>query len=671
MLAGYRNEMLHDSSLHIFREPVGAVQAGTAVTIRFRTRLRHVEGVYLCVYSDHFRENLGMALEDGFWQVSFAAPSEPDTYWYHFAVKVDGKIVYYGADGNRTAGMGCAYTELPPAFQLTVYAPGFMPAAWFPGAVMYQIFPDRFRRSRDDTAQKGLEYHRSKGRTVYEHKNWDEIPLYKPLEGQKAYKPCDYFGGTLKGIEDSLDYIAGLGVDVIYLNPVFEAASNHRYNTADYMRIDPVLGSEDDLISLCEKAAKRGIRIMLDGVFSHTGADSIYFNKNRAYDSVGAANSPESPYYRWYSFERYPDKYKCWWGFESLPEVNEHDPHWQDFVVTGENSVIRHWLKAGVMGYRLDVADELPDDVLELIYSAARQTQPDAVILGEVWEDATTKYSYGNKRRYALGGRLDSVTNYPFRSAVISFLTGRTDAEDLRDFLIEQAVKYPPPMYHCLTNLLSSHDVTRIRTALSTSIDPHSLTREQQATFVISDNQNRRGALRQRLAAALQFAAPGVPCIYYGDEHGMNGFLDPFNRGTFREGPYSLIEDYRLFTRLRRGADAMRIGHAVFYAPNPDCIAVLRYVTGGRDALGREAQDGAYLVVVNRSEMPQRFVLDFLARTPLFRPAHQMALRKLMSGRAACYITGRKFAVKDGLLDMTVPGMSAVWLEFELRENVE
>ena len=357
MLAGYRNEMLHDSSLHIFREPVGAVQAGTAVTIRFRTRLRHVEGVYLCVYSDHFRENLGMALEDGFWQVSFAAPSEPDTYWYHFAVKVDGKIVYYGADGNRTAGMGCAYTELPPAFQLTVYAPGFMPAAWFPGAVMYQIFPDRFRRSRDDTAQKGLEYHRSKGRTVYEHKNWDEIPLYKPLEGQKAYKPCDYFGGTLKGIEDSLDYIAGLGVDVIYLNPVFEAASNHRYNTADYMRIDPVLGSEDDLISLCEKAAKRGIRIMLDGVFSHTGADSIYFNKNRAYDSVGAANSPESPYYRWYSFERYPDKYKCWWGFESLPEVNEHDPHWQDFVVTCENSVIRHWLKAGVMGYRLDVAD--------------------------------------------------------------------------------------------------------------------------------------------------------------------------------------------------------------------------------------------------------------------------------------------------------------------------
>lgn len=667
MLINYRNEMLHDSSLHVFREPVGAVQAGALVTMRFRTRLSHVDSVYLCLYSDQFREHLGMALSEGFWQISFAAPSEPDTYWYHFAVNVDGKLIYYGADGKRTAGIGCAYTELPPAFQLTVYAPDFLPAAWFPGAVMYQIFPDRFRRSQDGTAQKGLEYHRSRGRVVYEHKNWYEMPLHRPLAGQEAYDPCDYFGGTLKGIEDSLDYIASLGVDVIYLNPVFEAASNHRYNTADYMRIDPVLGSEDDLKSLCEKAAKRGIRIMLDGVFSHTGADSIYFNKNRAYDSLGAANSPESPYYPWYSFEHYPDKYRCWWGFESLPEVNEHDPHWQDFVVTGENSVIRHWLRAGVMGYRLDVADELPDDVLELIYSAARQTQPDAVILGEVWEDATTKYSYGDRRRYALGGRLDSVTNYPFRSAIISFLTGKTDAEDLRDFLIEQAVKYPPPMYHCLTNLLSSHDVTRIRTALSTSIDPHSLSREQQASFVISDRQNRRGALRQRLGAAMQFAVPGVPCVYYGDENGMNGFLDPFNRGTFKEEPYGLVGDYRRFARLRRSADALRTGHAVFYAPNPDCIAVLRYVTDGRDALGRAARTGVYLVVINRSEVPQRFVLDFMARSPLFPPAHQAALRRLMSGGATCQITGRKFAVRDGLLEMTVHGLGAAWLEFAVK----
>jgi glycosidase len=215
--------------------------------------------------------------------------------------------------------------------------------------------------------------------------------------------------------------------------------------------------------------------------------------------------------------------------------------------------------------------------------------------------------------------------------------------------------------------------VARIRTALSTSVDPHSLTREQQATFVISDSQNRRGALRQRLAAALQFAAPGVPCIYYGDENGMNGFLDPFNRGTFKPEPYALTEDYRRFARLRRSADALRTGHAVFYAPNPDCIAVLRYVADGCDALGRAARDGAYLVVVNRSNSPRRFVLDFMARTPLFDPAHQAALRRLMSGGAVCRITGRKHAVRDGLLEMTVHGLSAVWLEFavESDESVE
>ena len=258
-----------------------------------------------------------MELADGFCGTSFAT-FEPDTYWYHFAVKVDGKFVYYGADGKRTAGMGCSYTELPPAFQLTVYAPGFMPAVWFPGAVMYQIFPDRFRRSEDDTAQKGFEYHRSKGHTVYEHKNWDEMPLYKPLEGQKAYDPCDYFGGTLKGIEDSLDYIAGLGVDVIYLNPVFEAASNHRYNTADYMRIDPVLGSEESLKTLCEKAAERGIRIMLDGVFRIL-ANSIYFNNTALDRCVARGQQPESPYYRWYSLSITPTNVSALVGFESLP----------------------------------------------------------------------------------------------------------------------------------------------------------------------------------------------------------------------------------------------------------------------------------------------------------------------------------------------------------------
>ena len=502
-----------------------------------------------------------------------------------------------------------------------------------------------------------------KGRKIHYHEKWEEKPLFGPLPGEKDYNPCDYFGGTLKGIEESLEYLKSLGVSVLYLNPVFEAASNHRYNTADYLNIDPVLGSEADLKSLCRKAADMDIRMILDGVFSHTGSDSIYFNREGNYKVLGAANSRESQYYPWYTFEHYPDKYRCWWGFTSLPEVNEYEPAWQQFVITDEDSVIRHWLMAGAKGYRLDVADELPDEVLAMIYKAARQTDPEAVMIGEVWEDATTKYSYGAKRHYALGGMLDSVTNYPLRNAVVGYLNGRTDAEDLKNFLVDQAANYPRPMYYALTNLLSSHDIERVRTALSARIDPHELSREQQASFVISDDQNKKGSQRQRLAAILQYCLPGVPCIYYGDERGMNGFLDPFNRETFQEAPYDLTQDYRQLAQLRKSADALQTGHVVFFAPDTDCIGVLRYVIGGRDALGRPAQDGVYFVAVNRSETSRLVVFDFLSRNSLFADKHQRILRPVFNSKVTCQLTGKQYPIIDALLEITLKGLSAVWLK--------
>ena len=454
-----------------------------------------------------------------------------------------------------------------------------------------------------------------------------------------------------------------MGVGVIYLNPVFEAASNHRYNTADYHNIDPVLGSEADLQSLCREAAEMGIRIIIDGVFSHTGSDSIYFNREGNYNVLGAANSPESDYYPWYTFEHYPDKYRCWWGFSSLPEVNEFEKNWQKFIITDENSVIKHWLKAGTKGYRLDVADELPDEVLEMIYKATRQTDPEAVLLGEVWEDATTKYSYGAQRHYALGGMLDSVTNYPLRNALIGFLNGRADAEDLKNFLVDQAANYPRPMYYALTNLLSSHDVERVRTALSARVDPHELSREQQASFVISDKQNKKGSERQRLAAILQYCLPGVPCIYYGDERGMLGFLDPFNREPFHETSYDLTEDYRLLAKLRKSVDALQTGHVVFFAPDPDCIGVLRHVIEGHDALGRSAQNGVYFVAANRSDTARTVVFDFLSRNQLFASGHQRILRPVFNGTVACQLTKKQYLVVDGLLEITLEGLSAVWLK--------
>jgi len=663
MLINYHNEMLHDSSLDLFRDPVGAVTTGTPVTLRFRARLENVNGVYLCLFRKEFREEHLMRLSGEYWAVDITAPAVPEIYWYYFTVNIGGNICYYGAQGSRTGGTGCIYSAHPPSYQLTVYDADFKVPEWFQKSVMYQIFPDRFRRSDDRTAKNGIEYHRLKGRRVFYHEKWDEKPLFGPLPGEKDYNPCDYFGGTLKGIEESLEYLQSLGVSVVYLNPVFEAASNHRYNTADYLSIDPVLGTAADFKSLCKKATGMGIRIILDGVFSHTGSDSIYFNRESNYKVIGAANSPESPYYPWYTFEHYPDKYRCWWGFTSLPEVNEHEPSWQQFVITDEDSVIRHWLKAGAKGYRLDVADELPDEVLTMIYRAARQTDPEAVLLGEVWEDATTKYSYGAQRHYALGGMLDSVTNYPLRNAVIGFFNGRADAEDLKNFLVDQAANYPMPMYYALTNLLSSHDVERVRTALSARIDPHELSREQQASFIISDVQNKKGSKRQRLAAILQYCLPGVPCIYYGDERGMNGFLDPFNRETFKEAPYDLTQDYRQLAQLRNSADALQTGYVVFFAPDNDCIGVLRYVIGGRDALGRQAQDGVYFVAVNRLETSRLVVFDFLSRNPLFTNEHRRILRPMFNSKVTCQLTRKQYPLTDALLEITLEGLSAVWLK--------
>ncbi len=663
MLINYRNEMMHDSTLQCYREPFGAVAQGQPVTLRFKTRLSQINSVYLRLTGDGYHQDIMMAQDNGFWSVGFEAPSEPGVYWYYFTVNTGERIVYYGTEGKRRGGIGVAYTDVPPAYQLTVYRKDFVTPAWFRGSVMYQIFPDRFKRSGEKTVKAGLEYHRAKGRCVVEHKRWNEEPLYKPLAGEAHYNPCDYYGGTLKGIEESLDSLKALGVGVIYLNPIFEAASNHRYNTADYKKVDPVLGSEDDFMSLCEAAQSLGIRVLLDGVFSHTGSDSIYFNREKAYEGAGAANSPESPYYPWYTFEHYPDKYKSWWGFESLPEVNEHNADWQRFIITDEDSVVRRWIQKGAAGYRLDVADEIPDDVLAMMYGAAKQQEKDAVMLGEVWEDATTKYSYGLHRKYALGGMLDSVMNYPLRNALVAFLTGHTDARELKDFLVEQAAVYPKPMYYALMNLLSSHDIERVRTALSTKIDPHSLTRAQQASFRLSDSQNEKGAARQRLASVLQFVLPGVPCIYYGDEKGMTGFLDPFNRGPYHEAAYDLTAHYTQISQLRTGADALVAGHAAFYSQDADCIGILRYILDGKDAFGTDAQNGIYFVAVNRAGDDKRVVFDLAADCAMVPQAHLSQMRPMLNGKASCQLTGRGCVLSDGLLDISMPGGEAVWLK--------
>lgn len=330
----------HDAARESCRCPIGAVTTGSAVTLAFTDGLASVLDAELVLYGDGFESRHEMALSDGRWYVSVTMPEEPAALWYVFRISLSGGEYWLCAgEGGRFGQLMSARGE---GFRLTVYAGGFETPAWFRRCIMYQIFPDRFARDWSDTAREGIEKHRAMGRHVKYHEDWNEPVDWQPNSADGFYFPLDFYGGTLKGVESRLNYLKSLGVGVIYFNPVFEACSNHRYDTADYLNIDPILGTNADFEDLCTAAERMGIRIMLDGVFSHTGADSIYFNKFSHYPDAGAYNAGSaSPYYGWYDFRHYPNDYRCWWNFPDLPEVDEGNADWRDFVITGRDSVVR------------------------------------------------------------------------------------------------------------------------------------------------------------------------------------------------------------------------------------------------------------------------------------------------------------------------------------------
>ncbi len=598
----------HDSRMALFRSPYGAVECGQEVRLAFRLQGGKVKKADLVVYGDNVEWSYPMKQAGSCYFACFTAPETAQALWYRFRIETVVGCHWLCPDG--TGYIGRLMGREGGGFRLTVYQRGFDTPAWFRRSVMYQIFPDRFGFSEDDTAEKGIEYHRSLGQTPELHGSLNEPVRWQPRPFESNYSPDDFYGGTFKGIEGKLPYLKELGISCIYLNPIVEARSNHRYDTSDYHRPDPILGSMEDFEHLCARAGELGIRLILDGVFSHTGADSRYFNRYGSYPGVGACQGKDSEYYRWYDFSKFPEEYRCWWGFKDLPEVDEQNPKWQQDIVTGEDSVVKLWLRHGASGWRLDVADELPDDVLELIRDAAKAVKPDAPIIGEVWEDAIIKESYGSRRRYALGSSLDSVMNYPFRDAVLTFMHGYSDAHALCEFFISQQMNYPKPMYYALMNLLGSHDVERLRTALATNVWLRSLSREDQLKIYFGQEELDQAAALQRVCAAIQFTIPGVPCIYYGDEQGMCGLNDPFNRLPFREGDEATHDYYAALAQLRNSSAVLSTGHASFMAANKDVLLILRYINDGVDVFGEEADNGAYLVVVNRGEQAYSYMAD-------------------------------------------------------------
>ena len=603
------------------KSPFGAVTTFAAVDFTLYPREHTVTGCTLLThheFSDRWTETelLPGTDEAGehIFSGTFFAPSQPELIWYHFRLHwADGGVSCYGRGGFQ------AWDKVTP-WQLTVYDGRAETPGWFGRGVTYQIFPDRFFRAKARSAD-GLIGHRTL------HESWDEAPLRGPNERGDYCE--DFFGGDLAGITEKLDYLASLHVATLYLNPIFEAASNHRYDTADYETIDPLLGDENDFRTLCAEAKKRGIRIMLDGVFNHTGAKSRYFNADGFYPTPGAAQGPASPYYPWYRFHPFPTDYDAWWGIKNLPAVNELDESYVNYIVTGENSVIRRWLRAGASAWRLDVADELPDEFLADIRAVMRRDFPDAYLLGEVWEDGTTKVAYSKRRRYLLGGELHSLMNYPFRTALLSYLKGTTGAETFRDAMETLRENYPAPAFYGAMNFLSTHDTPRLLSVLGCGRQP------DRADYRLSPAERERGTALLKLAAAVLYAFPGSPTVYYGDEAGMEGFEDPFNRGTYPWGreDAALLDYFRTLGALRAARASLQSGG-------------IQYLLAEGRALcfERRAGDEVTLCAVNAGA--ESFRVDLPWATALARDA----------------LSGQEFLAENGRLRLTLAPYDALLL---------
>ena len=418
----------------------------------------------------------------------------------------------------------------------------------FFGGIIYHIFVDRFARHGEPYAKLG---------TVIADYS-DGIPEYPAYPGAPL-KNNTFYGGSLYGVIDKLNYIASLGANIIYLSPIFESPSNHKYDTSDYLTVDEAFGGNDALKALIEAAHSKGIKIILDGVFNHTGADSIYFNRYSTYDSLGAYQSKESPYYSWYDFKNYPDKYTCWWDIEILPRINVQSRSCSDFFV-GKSGVINKYADMGIDGFRLDVVDELGDNFIEKIKSSLVRSNRTSILYGEVWEDASNKIAYSTRKRYYLGSELDGVMNYPIRRGIIDYLTEQ-NTNILNYALTEVTRNAPERIMHAQMNLLGTHDTERILTVLAAD-KADGLSNYELSKKRMTKAQRALGIRRLKLAYAILATLPGIPAIFYGDEAGLEGYGDPFNRMPYPWGQEdeNILDFYRKIGIIRRENDVYSQG---------------------------------------------------------------------------------------------------------------
>ena len=599
MLENYQVE--HNSQNIYYRSIVGAAEAGGRIRLGIRIRTQeHIHQVLVRLWQDRTGEHLipletkDVQGEQYFYTCWAKLPDYGCLVWYYFIITTDSGTYFYGNNEEQLGGVGTLSREAPSSYQITIYNKGAHTPDWFKNAVMYQIFPDRFARAGDTIVRK-------KGAVI--RTDWTDDPMYLKDPDTKEIIAYDFFGGNLRGIIGKLDYLQELGISCIYFNPVFESESNHHYDTGDYHKIDPVLGSIEDFRDLVTQAGERGIRIILDGVFSHTGSNSIYFNRRQQYSSLGAYQSKESPYYSWYHFRNYPNEYDCWWDFDTLPNVNETDPAYMDFVITGENSVLHHWMNEGIAGWRLDVIDELPPTFSKTFFAELKKRDPEAVMIGEVWEDASNKVAYGTPREYLSGNEMDSAMNYPLRTILFDFLTGHADGRQTMQRQCSQLENYPKENLYAMMNLIGSHDVQRAITVLAGVPYYEGMPAIEQSRMRMTPEQFDLGSRRLLMATLWQMTYPGVPSIYYGDEIGMQGFKDPFNRRPYdwERGNTEIRAWFERFIAMRNSSDALRTGDILPLYGAGDVIAYARTIRAGYDVFNHEKENGVFIVAFNRN----------------------------------------------------------------------
>lgn len=579
--------LYYDSWDTTFKEPFGAIKYGTTICFRLSYEIPHlekIERIDMEIIHENERFFVNLSRNHDFFY-TYQTFEKPGIYFYKFVVYYEGKRYYLAPDYFNEGGKALIFEkEDVQSYQLTVHSDIEKVPNYYSEGVIYQIFVDRFYNSNSN----GMPLCYRKNSFMYA--NWQDSPFYiKDSNG--GIERWDFFGGNLRGIISKLDYLEELGVTCIYLNPIFEARSSHKYDTANYMKIDPLYGDEEDLKELIDISGKKGIAIILDGVFSHTGSDSIYFNKYATYDTLGAYQSKDSPYYSWYKFTNYPHDYESWWGIGDLPNVNEMEPSYLEFI-TGENGVIAKWMKLGIKGFRLDVADELPEQFIRAIRHRIKKIDPQGVLLGEVWEDATNKIAYGERRAYLLGDSLDSVTAYPYRRVLINFLNQEITSSQFYNACMTFRENYPEEYYKSALKLIGSHDVKRIMTELG-SVE------------------------KVKMAATLQLLFLGAVHIYYGDEVGLEGGSDPENRSTYPWENYchlgicydlkdnnprnkkELLEHYKKLLKIRKEEDAIRKGSVEY-------IKISNNIIGYKRMLGEQE----IMVIVNRADNEEVFTLE-------------------------------------------------------------